>query len=162
MRVVANYDTQVRIGKKIHFYRGGESPPYDFEKCPEHFSPVDSFIDEETKEVDFDSMSKEAIEALEPGIDELKSFIKKKYPSIQFARNIGFDTLLDRYLNARVDVVNIVDNTGKTTPKDVQNGKVITSEDSDLGPGVTVVSEGGDDSDKTLDDFLSGNGNLED
>jgi hypothetical protein len=147
MKIVAEVASQVRVRGQIRFVRAGEvvSDFPDNEPVPNLFVEVGRRAASSSGGVDFDKMSADEVRASLPDLDALKKFVKEQYPEVDFAPNIGWQTLCNRYLDARVDRVRIEDNTGRTKVNNIQN---VTDKLSDLD----VEISGGENEGATIQD----------
>lgn len=82
----------------------------DVEECPENFHELGKRKD---LGLDFENMPDAELLEMDGDVEALKAHLEVNYPEVTFANNIGWATLVARYIEARYNRVTKVDNTGK-------------------------------------------------
>ena len=72
------------------------------------------------------------MEESEEDLESLKAYMKKSYPEVAFAQNIGWDKLILRFIEGRENKILKVDNTGKTANTIVEVSAQLASLDAEL------------------------------
>jgi hypothetical protein len=119
MRVICDRTCQIRIRGKVYTVSRNEKLTLDdaeFPTCPEYFHVLGEnprAVKKNLEVIDFDAISEGELMEMEGNLEELKKFLSIRYPQITFAKNIGWSTLVTRYLEVRNNMVTRIDNTGK-------------------------------------------------
>lgn len=114
MRCICERKCQVRTNGKARLYKEGEIA--EFDECPDNFRELGKRAQAANGgagPMDYDGIGVTELAELEGDVEDLKAHVSKHYPEVSYARNIGWDTLLTRYLQAREEATTIIDNTGK-------------------------------------------------
>lgn len=112
-RCICLRDCQVRVSGKIQYFARNDIA--EFAECPEYFSVLGERAEkvDDNGLVDFDQIPREELLEMDGDVEKLKAFLKARHPDVGFAANIGWDTLIFRYIEARELKTTIVDNTGR-------------------------------------------------
>jgi cell division septation protein DedD len=111
MQCIAIQANQKRVNGKIRYFSPGEV--FDFEECPEHFTPVNKPPIGSDGNVNYATMSEDWLRQYEGDPTELAAFIKETYKDAIVPASATWNELVSFLMVQRDTNVILINNVGK-------------------------------------------------